>query len=69
MAYTNTPSWEKPTDAGGIPGTTQWSNSPPLQLHPGNLYGWQQEVFTLTNNVKNTDAQVYNFYVDPHLMR
>ena len=66
VAYTNTPSWDKPADAGGIPGNTKWSNSPPLQLHPGNLYGWQQEVFTLTNSVKGTDAQVYDFYVDPH---
>ena len=66
VAYTNTPSWEKPIEAGGIPGNTQWTDSPPLQLHPGNLYGWQQEVFTLSNNGKATDAQVYNFYVDPH---
>ncbi len=69
VAYTNTPSWEKPLDAGGVPGTTAWSNSPPLQLKPGNLYGWQDEVFTLTNNVKGTDAQVYNFYVDPHCFK
>ena len=66
VAYTNTPSWEKPIEAGGIPGNTQWTDSPPLQLHPGNLYGWQQEVFTLSNNGKATDAQVYNFYVDTH---
>jgi hypothetical protein len=67
VAYTNTPSWENPTLVGTIPGTTEWSNSPPLKLHPGNLYGWQQEVFTLTGGAKgSTDAQVYNFYVDPH---
>ena len=66
VQYTNTPSWDKPLSAGTFAGQTQWVNSQPLDLHPGNLYGWQQEVFTLTNPVKNTDAQVYNFYVDPH---
>jgi hypothetical protein len=69
VAYTNTPSWDKPADTGHIPGKPQWSNSPPLQLHPGALYGWQQEVFTLTNNVKGSEAQVYDFYVDPHCFR
>lgn len=69
VAYTNTPSWEKPAAAGTIPGNTSWSDSPPLQLHPGGLYGWQQEVFTLTNGVKGTHAQVYDFYVDPRCFR
>jgi hypothetical protein len=66
VQYTNTPSWEKPIAAGVIAGQTQWVNSQPLDLHPGNLYGWQNEVFTLTGGTKGTDAQVYNFYVDPH---
>jgi len=66
VQYTNTPSWVKPLAAGTFAGQTQWVNSQPLDLHPGNLYGWQQEIFTLTNSAKSTDAQVYNFYVDPH---
>jgi hypothetical protein len=66
VQYTNTPSWEKPIAVGTFAGQTQWANSQPLDLHPGNLYGWQQEVFTLTGGAKGTDAQVYNFYVDPH---
>jgi hypothetical protein len=65
VQYTNTKSWDKPTSAGSIPGGTGWTYSPPLQLHPGNLYGWQQEVFTLSNTGKG-ESQVYNFYVDPH---
>ncbi len=69
VAYTNTKSWEKPASAGVIAGSPNWSDSPPLQLHPGNLYGWQDEVFTLSNNGKGTDAQVYDFYVDPHCFR
>jgi len=66
VQYTNTKSWEKPAAAGVIAGQTQWVNSQPLSLHPGNLYGWQDEVFTLTGGAKGADAQVYNFYVDPH---
>ncbi|MGN6867881.1 MAG: hypothetical protein ACTHMY_05685 [Solirubrobacteraceae bacterium] len=69
VQYTNTPSWLKPIGAGTLAGQTQWVNSQPLDLHPGNLYGWQQEVFTLTGGPKGTDAQVYNFYVDPHSFR
>lgn len=69
VQYTNTKSWEKPLNAGVFEGKTQWVNSQPLNLHPGNLYGWQQETFTLTGGKKGTDAQVYNFYVDPHCFR
>jgi hypothetical protein len=69
VQYTNTKSWEKPAAAGVIAGQPQWVNSQPVSLHPGNLYGWQEEVFTLTGGNKGTDAQVYNFYVDPHCFR
>jgi hypothetical protein len=69
VQYTNTKSWEKPLNAGVFAGKTQWVHSQPLDLHPGNLYGWQQETFTLTGGDKGTDAQVYNFYVDPHCFR
>jgi hypothetical protein len=65
VGYTGTKSWEQPTPAGGLPGKSAWSSSPPLQLHPGNLFGWQEEVFTLTGGNKGTDAQVYNLWVDP----
>ncbi|HZE05915.1 MAG TPA: hypothetical protein VE127_11860 [Solirubrobacteraceae bacterium] len=70
VAYTNTPSWDKPAAAGVMAGNVGWGNSQPLQLHPGHLWGWQQEVFTLTGNGPNgSEAQVYNFYVDPHCFR
>jgi hypothetical protein len=69
VQYTSTPSWLKPAAVGTFAGQSQWVNSQPLNLHPGNLYGWQQEVFTLTGGPKGTDAQVYNFYVDPHCFR
>jgi hypothetical protein len=66
VQYTNTKSWQNPINAGVFAGKNDWVNSQPLNLHPGNLYGWQQETFTLTGGDKGTDAQVYNFYVDPH---
>jgi hypothetical protein len=66
VQYTNTPSWQQPSAAGVFAGQAQWVNSQPLNLHPGNLFGWQEEVFTLTGGARGTDAQVYNFYVDPH---
>jgi|SRR5947208_441641 len=65
VQYTNTKSWETRLAAGTFAGKSSWVNSQPLNLHPGNLYGWQQETFTLTGGDKGTDAQVYNFYVDP----
>jgi hypothetical protein len=69
VQYTNTKSWEKPIAAGVFAGQTSWVSSQPLNLHPGNLYGWQYETFTLTGGDKASDAQVYNFYVDPHCFR
>jgi hypothetical protein len=66
VQYTNTKSWEKPIAVGVFAAKTQWVNSQPMDLHPGNLYGWQQETFTLTGGDNGSDAQVYNFYVDPH---
>jgi hypothetical protein len=65
VAYTDTQSWGSPAAAGVLAGGTQWGNSQPLQLHPGNLYGWQEETFTLTGGNSGSDAQVYNFWVDP----
>jgi hypothetical protein len=69
VQYTNTKSWVKPLAVGTFAGKTQWVNSQPLNLHPGNLYGWQQETFKLTGGDNGTDAQVYNFYVDPHCFK
>jgi hypothetical protein len=66
VQYTSTPSWQLPAAAGTFVGGSQWANSQSLNLHPGNLYGWQEEVFTLTGGTQGTEAQVYNFYVDPH---
>lgn len=64
-AYTNTPSWTQPTPTNPLPGSSAWSTSPPMQLHPGDLYGWQDAQYTFENNKKGTEAQLYDFYVDP----
>lgn len=70
VQYTNTKSWQKPIVAGTFAGKpTQWATSQPLDLHPGNLFGWQQETFTLTGGTNGSDAQVYNFWVDPRCAR
>lgn len=43
--------------------------SAPLQVHPGNLAGWQQVQFLFGATGTKGDAQVYNFYVDPRMSR
>jgi hypothetical protein len=43
--------------------------SAPLQVHPGNLAGWQQVQFLFGATGTGGDAQVYNFYVDPRMSR
>ncbi len=68
VSYAGTPSWDKPQPAGSIKGSgTGWSLSNPFQVHPGNLPGWQLVRFTLSANGKASDAQIYNFYIDPRM--
>jgi hypothetical protein len=44
-----------------------WQLSDPLEVHPGNLPGWQLVRFTFTDTGvgANTDALIYDFYIDP----
>ena len=65
VAYTGTRSWGNPTAAGNVPGSSGWSVSPPIQLHPGNLFGWQEAQYTFESRSKGSDSQLYDFYVDP----
>lgn len=46
-----------------------FSLSAPLQVHPGNLAGWQQVQFLFGATGAKGDAKVYNFYVDPRMSR
>jgi hypothetical protein len=66
VAYTNTPSWETPSAAGAVPGSSTWSASPPIQLHAGNLWGWQDAQYTFEGGNKGSDSELYDFWVDPH---
>jgi hypothetical protein len=52
-----------------VPGSATRTVSPPIQLHPGNLYGWQDARYTFEAGGHGTDAERYDFYVDPHSMR
>jgi hypothetical protein len=38
-----------------------------VNIHPGNLPGWQLVRFALTPGGKSSDFQVYDFWVDPHM--
>lgn len=43
--------------------------SQPLQVHPGNLDGWQIVQFLFGATGSGGDGQIYNFYVDPRMLR
>lgn len=44
-----------------------WTLSNPVNIHPGNLPGWQLVRFALTPGGTRSDFQVYDFWVDPHM--
>lgn len=51
-------------NAGAVVGGSTWGVSKAIQLHAGNLYGWQQAQYTFVGD--KGEAQLYDFYVDPH---
>jgi len=54
-----------PSPTNGLAGGSSWGVSPPIQLHPGNLSGWQEAQYTFEGGAKGTEAQLYDFYIDP----
>jgi hypothetical protein len=54
-----------PSPTNGLAGGTSWGVTPPIQLHPGNLSGWQEAQYTFEGGAKGTEAQLYDFYIDP----
>jgi hypothetical protein len=48
---------------------SSFSLSQPLQVHPGNLAGWQLVQFVFGATGSSSDGQIYNFYVDPRMCR
>jgi hypothetical protein len=68
VAYAGTKTESKAQNVGQVHGQrSSWTLSDPLNIHPGNLPGWQLVRFTFVPGGKSSDFQVYDFYVDPHL--
>jgi hypothetical protein len=68
VAYAGTLSAVVPEPAGFIVGTAPgWSLSNPFQVHPGNAAGWQLVRFTFVSFGLLSNAQMYNFYIDPRM--
>lgn len=53
--------------SGTVNGASAWGDSRAFQLHAGSLYGWQEAQYTFQGD--KGEAQVYDFYVDPHCAR
>jgi hypothetical protein len=68
VAYAGTKTAAKPQNVGQVHGTqSAWTASNSFNVHPGNLPGWQLVQFTFTAGGKNSDFQMYNFWVDPRM--
>jgi hypothetical protein len=52
--------------SGAIDGVASWGPSAPVQVHPGDLPGWQVVQFVFANLTGGT-AQLDHFYVDPRM--
>ena len=53
--------------SGALNGSSTWSVSRSVQLHAASLYGWQEAEYRFVAD--KGEAQLYNFYVDPHCFR
>ena len=52
--------------SGALGGGAAWAPSGVVQVHPGNLPGWQVVQFVFVN-LSVGDLQLYDFYVDPRM--
>jgi hypothetical protein len=50
--------------SGNVNGGSTWGASRAFQLHASSLSGWQEAQYTFVGD--KGEAQVYDFYVDPH---
>jgi hypothetical protein len=50
--------------SGAVVGGSTWGVTRAIELHAGNLSGWQLAQYTLVG--EKGEAQLYDFYVDPH---
>ena len=68
VSYAGTKTAYQPQNTGQVHGSqTAWTLSNPINVHPGNLAGWQLVQFTLVPGGKTSDFLIYNFYVDPRM--
>jgi hypothetical protein len=70
VSYEGSNTWEKPRNTGQLHGDgTAWTLSQPFNLQPYHTDGWQIVRFGLTVGKHSGDYQLYNLYVDPHMLR
>jgi hypothetical protein len=70
VAYAGTKTQSKAQNVGQVHGQASvWTVSNPLNIHPGDLPGWQLVRFTFVPGGKSSDFQVYDFWVDPMMRR
>ncbi|HLI60545.1 MAG TPA: hypothetical protein VKV21_12870 [Solirubrobacteraceae bacterium] len=50
-------------------GGSGFTLSQPVQIHPGNLAGWQQVQFLFEATDTGGDVQMYDLSVDPRMLR
>jgi hypothetical protein len=67
VAYAGTHSW-RPSPSGVVLAGSAWTVSAPMNLHSGDLLGWQNAQYTFIGGSRGTDAQLYGFYIDPRSM-
>ena len=66
ISYAGDSGWGKPRDGGAVKGKNGWALSAPIHLQPSHDPGWQLVRFGFVPDGKNSEFQLYNFYVDPY---
>jgi hypothetical protein len=69
VSYAGTRTWEQPKNTGQLHGQHNgWAVSNPVGVHPDHhTVGWQIVRFAFVGGDKGSEAQVYDFYVDPRM--
>ena len=70
ISYAGAAGWGKPRDGGAVHGKgSTWTLSDPIHLQPSQDPGWQLVRFGFVPDGRNSEFQLYNFYVDPYAKR
>jgi hypothetical protein len=70
VSYEGSDTWLKPRNTGQVhANSTAWTLSQRFNLQPYHTPGWQIVRFGLSVGRRSGDYQLYNFYVDPHMLR